>query len=301
MEVRHLRYFTELYRRKSFTKTAEQLFISQSALSQQISQLEGELGVCLFSRDRRGVAPTPAADALYPYAEAALDSVQRFLSQANQFAQEQKRSLKIIIHNKLKVTRLVALLGEFIASHPDITLDIIDMVFPSAESVSPQIIKQGDVVFVREMYCANVKAAPNCVCQRIAEQSLYAVFSRSCPLAQQTQVRFSDFQARHMQMLSGQRGGLLDRMFTDMGVGDTDTASIYTDDYDILANLLQTGQYWAQSTRAFARYYDLACLPLAGQHRSDGICMLYSSDNSRKAQIEHLRTFIMEHDAELEQ
>lgn len=305
MEIRHLRYFTELYRQRNFTKTAEQLFISQSALSQQISQLEGELGVTLFRRDRRSVIATPAADALYPSAEEVLASFWRFRSQAEQLAAGQKSTLKIILHNKLKVTRLVDLLGEFIAANPDITVDITDRVFPTAASVSPALFKEGDVAFLREMYCENLQSAPGYVCQCIVSQPICAVFSKESPLAEQSQVEFSDFQAHRMRMLGGQRGGLLNQIFTEMAMEDSDFAPVFTDDYDILAQLLRTGQYWTKSTPAFARYYGLACLPMVScqvhpdPHRSDGVCMIYPVDSHRPG-LDRLRAFIQKRAAQLE-
>lgn len=53
MEIRHLRYFVVLYQQSNFTKAAELLFLSQSALSQQIMQLENELGFSLFVRNTK--------------------------------------------------------------------------------------------------------------------------------------------------------------------------------------------------------------------------------------------------------
>ncbi len=66
MNLQQLRYAVALADARSFTKAAVNEYVVQSALSQQLRKLEDELGVTLFERTTRMVAPTPAGDALLP-------------------------------------------------------------------------------------------------------------------------------------------------------------------------------------------------------------------------------------------
>jgi DNA-binding transcriptional LysR family regulator len=66
MNLQQLRYAVALADAQSFTKAAVNEYVVQSALSQQLRKLEDELGVALFERTTRTVAPTPAGEALLP-------------------------------------------------------------------------------------------------------------------------------------------------------------------------------------------------------------------------------------------
>ena len=77
MELRHLRYFVVVARKRHFTQAAEELFIDQPALSQQIQTLELELGVKLFERTSRKVRLTPAGEAFLLRAEHILGEVEQ--------------------------------------------------------------------------------------------------------------------------------------------------------------------------------------------------------------------------------
>lgn len=65
MDLQHIRNFLELARELHFWKTSEKMFITQSALSRQIKNLEVELGIMLFERTKRSVKLTEAGKFYY--------------------------------------------------------------------------------------------------------------------------------------------------------------------------------------------------------------------------------------------
>lgn len=72
MELRQLRYFVRVAESLSFSEASRVLCVTQSTLSQQVKQLEGELGVQLLVRSSHSVALTEAGEALLPYARKTL-------------------------------------------------------------------------------------------------------------------------------------------------------------------------------------------------------------------------------------
>nr|WP_245547295.1 LysR family transcriptional regulator [Nocardia brevicatena] len=69
VELRQLTYFVAVCEELSFSRAAARCFISQSAISHQIARLEHDLGVQLFERSTRSVAPTDASTKLLPLAK----------------------------------------------------------------------------------------------------------------------------------------------------------------------------------------------------------------------------------------
>ena len=72
MELRQLHYFVKVAQTLNFSEAARLLFITQSTLSQQIRQLENELGTALFERNSHSVSLTENGASLLPLAEKTL-------------------------------------------------------------------------------------------------------------------------------------------------------------------------------------------------------------------------------------
>ncbi len=75
MDIKQFEYFLNLCESKSFSASANELFISQQGLSASMKKLEEELGVQLFARTSKGITPNDYAQAILPYAR---DIVQKY-------------------------------------------------------------------------------------------------------------------------------------------------------------------------------------------------------------------------------
>jgi LysR family nitrogen assimilation transcriptional regulator len=81
MNIKHLSYFVEIVSCGSLSQAAERVYVTQSALSRAVSQLEQELECTLLERTPKGVVPTPHGYAL-------LQRAQRILQEAHAITED---------------------------------------------------------------------------------------------------------------------------------------------------------------------------------------------------------------------
>jgi DNA-binding transcriptional LysR family regulator len=121
VELRRLEYFAAVARHGSFTRAAEELWITQSALSQQVRRLEAELGVALLRRTSRGAALTPAGEELLPRAEAILAEVALARADLDRHAGVTRGRVRVAA-TTMDTPRLPAALAAFHREHPGLQI-----------------------------------------------------------------------------------------------------------------------------------------------------------------------------------
>ena len=95
MELRHLRYFVAVAEELNFTRAAQRMCTVQPSLSQQIKDLEAEVGVQLLTRTNRKVELTPEGEAFLKEALLCLEHAEKAVNDARQIANIQKDQLHI--------------------------------------------------------------------------------------------------------------------------------------------------------------------------------------------------------------
>src|SRR6266446_13999 len=114
--------FEAAARNLSFTKAAEELFITQSAVSRQVKALEDHLGVTLFERRQRALALTESGHALYRVATDVLERLQAATDQLR--ASGQSRQLSLTTTTGFASLWLIPRLQRFTSLHPDVDVRI---------------------------------------------------------------------------------------------------------------------------------------------------------------------------------
>ncbi len=116
--INALRTFEVAAREQSFTRAAELLHITQSAVSHQIRHVESLWGLRLFERRNRRVVLTPEAEALLPVVREFFERLDRTLNELS--AQGAKGPLRVSIVSSMALKWLVPRLGRFRQAHPEI-------------------------------------------------------------------------------------------------------------------------------------------------------------------------------------
>lgn len=110
MDVKDLRYFIAVYEAEGFSRASRELGTVQSNVSARIRNLEASLGIPLFERRYRRVAPTAGGDKLYRHARKVmtlLNGVERAVTR--------KRSKGFTLLELLVVVTIIGLLAGFVA------------------------------------------------------------------------------------------------------------------------------------------------------------------------------------------
>ena len=115
--------FEAAARHLSFTKAGEELFLTQSAVSRQIKELEEQLGVELFQRRHRALALTGAGKSFYASAAQVLTTMRAATEQLR--TQAGKKGLSVTTTNSFAALWLIPRLAGFTRTHPGVDVRIM--------------------------------------------------------------------------------------------------------------------------------------------------------------------------------
>lgn len=187
--------FEAAARQLSFTRAAEELYLTQSAVSRQIQQLEDSVGAALFERRHRALALTPAGRILQRAVE---DSLERLRDAAARIrATDRARHVAVTCTTGFASFWLIPRLARFTAAHPEVdvrisaTQDLVDLERSSldlAVRFVPTAQGRGPVLFEEEVQpmCSPLllrdPARPLATPADLARHTLLSVEMRDEPL-----------------------------------------------------------------------------------------------------------------------
>ena len=126
MLLRQMKYLVSVVDCGSFTEAAEQNYISQSAMSQQIQALEKELGVELIQRKNRRFMVTGAGEYFYTQSKAILAQVESMCQETKRLGADNRALLRIGYPRVYSGIELQQAMAAFSKTYPEITIQIIN-------------------------------------------------------------------------------------------------------------------------------------------------------------------------------
>lgn len=120
------RIFNVVSGNKSFSKAAQELYMTQSAVSQAIMKLEKELGIQLFYRTSKGIVLTNEGKLLYEYIHSALGMINAGEEKLLEINKLNTGTLRIAVGDTISRYFLLPYLEDFHARYPGIKLNILN-------------------------------------------------------------------------------------------------------------------------------------------------------------------------------
>lgn len=195
MELRQLRYLVAIAQEANFTRASEKVFVSQSALSQQIQALEQETGMVLLDRSKRGVRLTAAGEILYRHAQRIFLELEQAETAINELAGLQRGELHVGVVQTVNDYLMPLLASSFTQRHPRVKLLVSELSTDEIEAGLEQGELQVGLGFIPS-------SSPGIDAQSLLEEQLVLIVRSDHPLAQHKQIAVGSLDQLPMVMLS---------------------------------------------------------------------------------------------------
>lgn len=252
MEIRQLQYFVKIAETGHFSEASRLLFVTQSAVSQQIKLLEEELGTQLFVRQTHYVSLTESGQQLLPLAKRVLQGVTECFDRISDLKGLLCGELNIGLTYSLEPYIRETMLS-FMSKYPRVK---VNAYYKSlADLLSMLRNNQIDIMF------SMMPTSPHEFVTSIplTQYRLAAIMQKNHPLAQKKILHFSDLL---MHKLILPEKGLRDRnaieSFIHTETGDLNVVSL-VNDVNAIMNILQQSNYISILTEKIIRNYPTLC------------------------------------------
>ncbi|HEX4911246.1 MAG TPA: LysR family transcriptional regulator [Permianibacter sp.] len=239
MDNAQLKAFVAVADSQSFSRAADQLHLTQPAVSKRIGNLEAELGQRLFDRVGHAVHLTPAGQTLLPRARRLLQDMDDASTALSNLTGRIAGPLRIATSHHIGLRRLPALLREYTVRYPAVTLEFDFVDSEQAYHEVEQGLRELAIVTLPDEPQASVTAVP------VWRERLIPCVQRDHPLARGKEVAIADLAAHRAVLLGGHTftQQKVDQLFAAHRVELQDrTSSSYL---EAIAMLVTAGQGWA--------------------------------------------------------
>jgi DNA-binding transcriptional LysR family regulator len=253
MDNQNLKAFITVADCRSFSDAADQLYITQSAISKRIAQLELQIGKKLFDRIARQVSLTEAGKELLPRAQRILKEYEDALQAINDLSGEASGTLRLAISHHLGLHRLPPVLKQFSQQYPNVSLDIE---FMDSEKAYELVLHGESEVAVITLA---LDSHHNIYSKKIWDDPLRFICAQDHPLANLKKPQLSDL-AEYPIILPGLNtytGRIIQNLFQREGIPLK--APMSTNYLETISTMVEIGLGWSVLPETLVR--DLHVMP----------------------------------------
>lgn len=124
MQIENLKVFCDLVESRSFSRAAVRNFVTQSAVSQQVKNLESRFETQLLRRDGKSVTPTPAGRIFYERSRAILDSFEHMRLEIKSIGQDMAGSVRVATIYSVGLYEMSVVIKTFLKNYPKVNLHV---------------------------------------------------------------------------------------------------------------------------------------------------------------------------------
>ncbi len=280
MELRQLKYFVTVAKTLNFSEASRRLFITQGTLSQQIMQLEDELGIQLFTRTSHSVMLTEAGEELLPLAIDTLEASNVCKDKMRDLQNALSGTLNIGVTHSFSVF-LADTVKQFLKTHSGVTLHIH---YKTASELI-EMLKRKEVDFI--LAFKPIMEYDDIEAEVLFKSRLSVVMRKDHPLATKKFVSFSDIEKQGIVLpASGLQARKMFENFVGVDTRKLDVR-IELNDPNMIMDIVQ-GTNLVAMVSSLAAYYrsSLVAVPLEeGGHEMLG-CVQRLKGGYRKRSAE---------------
>lgn len=236
MELRQLKYFVKSAEFLNFSVAAKHLYITQSTLSQQIKQLEFELGFELFLRNSRHISLTEAGEEFLPFARRTIQDAEDGVQRLHDLQHVKAGKLRVGVTYSMSTVLTEGLL-EFMKVYPDIKLEVC---YKTVNELLV-LLKESQLDFI--LSYKPLFDAPDVDSMPLFDNALALVVSKEHVLASRKRIKLHELANIPLVLPSHdlQARMMLERLLVGKGVELS--SKLELNETNILLQLVSTGSY----------------------------------------------------------
>ena len=246
---------------RSFSSAAQELFVSQPALSKQIRSLEIELGYDLFARAPQGVTLTKEGERFCRYGQQVVDSWEYFQRHVNYEDKSVARRLRIGLGSRVYSNGLFEDVVRFFENHPELEVTFVAEAGQDflAELSEGRLDLALDRLPSQDVFPGKDS---NVVAYDLISEQQCILMARSDPRSELESISFKDLQG--CAMISGLENSMEDKLLkADCRRYDITLSRVYRcNSMDTIMQLVRKGKGVVSGPQSFSEYYDVAAVPL---------------------------------------